>query len=103
MRSAHMSRRQAEAVFGGIDAGYDEVFEVQANAVQYTDAVELAEVADLLDVVDRQLADAGTSALVRSPRFTDPRRAARFRRRAGRAALRSLPARLDVVETGEAA
>lgn len=96
-----MSRRQAEAFFGGLDADYDDVFEVQANAVQYSDAVELADAVDLLDKIDRQLAAARTAALMRAPRFTDPRRAGRSRRRADRAALRSLPTQLGVVDVYE--
>lgn len=95
MRTAHLSRRQAEASFDGIDTEYEDVFAIQAGAVQYADAVELADVADLLDKVDRQLAAARTAALIRAPRFTDPRRAGRSRRRSDRATLRALPVRLD--------
>lgn len=98
-----MSRRQAEASFDGIDANYENVFAVQANAAQYTDAVELAEAAELLDKIDRELAAARTAALIRAPRFTDPRRAGRSRRRADRAALRSLPTVLPVADLIEEA
>jgi len=109
MRSAHISRRQAEAQFGDIDADYDEVFAVQASVAQHADAVELAELADvhaLLDELDAELEAAERAALVRVPRFTDPQRAGRSRRRSERSVLRSLPVRLetrDVASTGEAA
>jgi len=98
MRSAHLSRRQAEASFDGIDADYDDVFAVQANAVQFADAAELADVADLLEEMDRELAAATVAALTRAPRFTDARRAGRSRRRASRTALRALPQQLPVSE-----
>ncbi|UIJ57886.1 hypothetical protein LWP59_27625 [Amycolatopsis acidiphila] len=79
-----MSRRQAEASFDGLDVDYDHVLAAQANAVHYTDALELADAADLLEDIDRELAAASTAALIRAPRFIDPRRAARSRRRANR-------------------
>ncbi|GAB3003490.1 hypothetical protein LWP59_27505 [Amycolatopsis acidiphila] len=85
-----MSRRQAEASFDGLDVDYDHVLAAQANAVHYTDALELADAADLLEDIDRELAAASTAALIRAPRFIDPRRAARSRRRANRRTLRRL-------------
>ncbi|PXY26733.1 hypothetical protein BAY59_19000 [Prauserella coralliicola] len=109
MRSAHISRRQAEAQFAGMDADYDDVFAVQAHVAQHADAVELAELAEvhaLLDELDAELEAAEHAALIRVPRFTDPQRAGRSRRRSERSALRSLPVRLDISEvtsTGEAA
>lgn len=104
MRSAHTSRRQAEASFDGIDADYDDVFAVQADSVGYRSAAELADVVDLLDEVERELAAANVAAMIRAPRFTDPRRAGRSRRRTHRATLRALPTALAVVDLdGEAA
>ncbi|WP_435120166.1 hypothetical protein [Amycolatopsis thermoflava] len=98
MRSAHLSRRQAEASFDGIDTDYEDVFAVQAHAVQFNDASELADAADLLEEIDRELAAASIAALMRAPRFTDARRAGRSRRRANRTTLRSLPQQLPVSE-----
>ncbi|PXY17090.1 hypothetical protein BAY59_36565 [Prauserella coralliicola] len=96
MRSAHISRRQAEASFDVLDAEFDDVFAVQADVARLADADELADAYDLLDAMDRELAQASHAALARAPRFTDPRRAGRSQRRADRAVLRSLPTRLDV-------
>ncbi|MTD58763.1 hypothetical protein [Amycolatopsis pithecellobii] len=93
-----MSRRQAEAQFGGLDTDYDEVSAVQARAAQTADAAELADAHALLDELDAELEAAGLAALVRVPRFLDTRRAGRSRRRADRTALRSLPARLDIAD-----
>lgn len=90
MRHAHLSRRQAEASFDGVDADYDDVFAIQANTAQTADAAELAGVADLLDAMEYELVAAGRAALTRAPRFTDTRRAGRSRRRATRSALRAL-------------
>jgi hypothetical protein len=105
MRSAHISRRQAEAQFDGVDVEYDEVFAVQSRAVQLTDAEELAGALDLLDEIDDELEAAALAALSRVPRFTDPCRAGRSRRRADRAVLRSLPVRIEAADVidGEAA
>ncbi|SFK52707.1 hypothetical protein SAMN05421835_12370 [Amycolatopsis sacchari] len=104
-----MSRRQAEALFGELDADYDEVFAVQGEAARRADAVELAELAELsalLDELDAELEAAEQVAAVRVPRFIDPQRAGRSRRRVERSVLRSLPTRLDLAdlaELGEAA
>ncbi|TKG67529.1 hypothetical protein [Prauserella endophytica] len=101
MRSAHISRRQAEASFDGMDADLDDVFAVQADVARLADADELADAYELLDRLDRELAAASHAALVRAPRFTDPRRAGRSRRRANRVVLRSLPTRLDIAELSD--
>jgi hypothetical protein len=101
MRSAHISRRQAEARFGGLDAEYDDVFSVQAHVAGTADAAELADVhalLDELDELDAELEAAGLAALVRVPRFIDSRRAGRSRRRSDRVVLRALPSRLDVAD-----
>ncbi|NIH85766.1 hypothetical protein [Amycolatopsis granulosa] len=105
MRSAHISRRQAEAKFDVLDIDYDEVFAVQAQAACAADADELAGALDLLDEIDPELEAAALAALARVPRFTDPRRAGRELRRAEATVMRSLPARLDVADLieGEAA
>lgn len=105
MRSAHISRRQAEAQFDGVDVEYDEVFAVQSRAACLADADELIGVVDLLDEIDDELEAAARAALSRVPRFTDPCRAGRSRRRSDRAVLRSLPARVEVADLveGEAA
>jgi hypothetical protein len=98
MRSAHISRRQAEAPFDDLDADYDDVFTVQAQVAQSADAAELADVHALLDELDAELEAAGQAVLVRVPRFLDSRRAGRSRRRADRVTLRSLPVQLDLGE-----
>ncbi|WP_325702960.1 hypothetical protein [Amycolatopsis sp.] len=88
-----------------MDADYEDVFAVQAHVAATVDAAELAEVHALLDGLDAELEAADQLALVRVPRFTDPGRAGRSRRRSDRAVLRSLPVRLDVADLvdGEAA
>ncbi|WP_232376276.1 hypothetical protein [Amycolatopsis aidingensis] len=74
-------------------------------AVVYPDGLTEADVDALLDEVDRELAAEHRVASVRvSHDFADPRQARRVARRAERAVLRSLPARLDVADLdGEAA
>lgn len=105
MRYAHISRRQAEARFDGMDADYEDVFAVQAQVARTADVSELAGVSALLDAFEAELEAAGQLALTRVPRFTDPVRAGRSRRRSDRAVLRALPVRAEVVDLvdGEAA
>lgn len=105
MRSAHKSRRQAEAEFDGIDADYDEVFAAQARAVSTTSTEELFGVLDLLDQIEAELDSAQFEEAARVPRFLDQRRAAREFRRTEATVLRALPTRLDVADLieGEAA
>ncbi|MGY6656466.1 hypothetical protein ACXIZN_30295 [Amycolatopsis sp. TRM77291] len=109
MRSAHISRRQAEASFDGLEF---DVSAVQAAApmawdfLEYTD--EEREVDALIASVDAELAAATAAADVRvTHSFTDVRRATRSERRSGRTVLRALPSLLDTTAAtsseGEAA
>lgn len=97
MRSAYMSRRQAEALFDGMDIEFDAVSAVQAEAVVHGDGELSREVWDLLDGLAAELAADEFAALARVPRFTDREHAARTHRRAVRVSLRSLPVRLGEV------
>lgn len=97
MRSAHITRRQAEASFDGLDA---DVSAVQAAAViglDYLDTTgEEREIDALIASVDRELAAEAETAIARvTHSFTDARSAHRTSRRAGRTVLRSLPARIE--------
>jgi hypothetical protein len=104
MRSAHITRHHAEALSGGMDA---DVSAVQAAAVTVWDHLgwegeEEREIDALMASVDRELAAEAEAAIFRVTRsFTDPQRAQRAQRRAGRTVLRSLPVRLDVADAHE--
>jgi hypothetical protein len=107
MRSAHITRRQAEASFDGLDA---DVSAVQAAAATALDCLswegeEEREIDALMASVDQKLAAEAEAAIVRvTHSFTDSRSAHRASRRAGRTVLRALPTHLDVTRVdGEAA
>ncbi|ASR34033.1 hypothetical protein BAY61_02435 [Prauserella marina] len=100
MRSAHISRRQAEASFDGLDADVFAVQDAAARASDYTGYTdEEREIDALIASVDEELAAATLAASVRvTHSFTDTRRAHRTNRRADRTVLRSLPTRFDLGE-----
>jgi hypothetical protein len=100
MRSAHITRRQAEAAFDGLDADED-VFALQEEVVM---RAERAEIERLIESVELELASERLAESARV-RLDGPRSASRARRRSERVALRSLPHRGDVAELvdGEAA
>lgn len=103
MRTAHTSRRQAEASFGYV-ATEDEVFAVQQGAVMGFEHEAVAiesewEIDRLLEEVDRELVAEERAEGVRLLLdVTDQRRPRRARRRAERVALRALPTRIAVSE-----
>jgi hypothetical protein len=104
MRNAHITRRQAEASFDGLDADVSAVEAAAAMAWDYLDYAgqEEREIDALLASVDRELAAATAAANVRvTHTFTDARRANRATRRTGRTVLRTLPTRLDTTATAE--
>ncbi|HJQ48294.1 MAG TPA: hypothetical protein VJ870_18525 [Amycolatopsis sp.] len=94
MRSAHISRRQAEAHFDGLDDDYD------AFAFQEHEGLraERDEIERYVEDMERALAREEREALSRVPRFNDRSRVRRAHRRADRTTLRSLPVRLDVTD-----
>jgi hypothetical protein len=97
MRSAHISRRQAEALFDGLDDDYD-AFAVQEHELLGAERIEIdAYVEDM----ERALAQEQREAQYRVPRFNDRMRVRRAHRRADRTVLRSLPVRLDVADVIE--
>jgi hypothetical protein len=101
MRSAHITRRQAEAAFGELDA------DVSALQQEVATALELSfEIDRVVEVVDLELTAEEQAAMVRFLHdFTDTRRAHRTRRRASREMLRALPGRIvpSAAAEGEAA
>lgn len=107
MRSAHITRRQAEAMTDGLDT--DDVFAVQEEVFMRSERVELersAETDRLLEQFERELIAAQRAEQARlrvvATGQQGPRRS---RRRADRVMLRSLPSRLPMAEVldGEAA
>jgi hypothetical protein len=95
MRSAHITRRQAEAAFDGLDA---DVSALQGEVAVSFDRYQI-EIDRLIEEVDRELAAEERTATVRLIHsFTDRQRAQRACRRANRVVL----GRLSYVE-GEAA
>jgi hypothetical protein len=101
MRSAHITRRQAEAALGELDA------DVSALQEQVATSFDLGfEVDRVVEVVDLELtADERTAMLRFLHDFTDSHRTHSTRRRAGREMLRSLPTRIapQVAAESEAA
>jgi hypothetical protein len=88
MRSAHITRRQAEALLDGLAADED-VFAVQEEEAM---RVERDEVDRLVEEVDRDLAVAPLAESARG-HLRGVRPARRARRRASRVRVRSLPVR----------
>jgi hypothetical protein len=109
MRNAHITRRQAEASFDGLDADVFAFQDADSRAWDYSGYAEDERSIDaLIASVDEELAAAIVAASTRvAHSFTDARRAHRTRRRTDRTVLRSLPTRFDSTETvrgeGEAA
>lgn len=103
MRSAHITRRAAEASFDGMDVDVSAVQAAAATALDYMDYTDEERGIDaLIASVDRELATAMAAATMRvTHTFTDARRANRSHRRTGRTVLRSLPSRLDVTVASE--
>lgn len=92
MRSARISRRQAEAMCDGLVDDYD-VLAVQEDIAML---LERDEIDRYLDDVERSLEQEAREAHDRVPRFNDRPRAERAHRRADRAVLRALPSRVAV-------
>lgn len=110
MRTAQISRRQAEASFD-VEASEDDIFAAQWWAATSFEREQIAresemEIDRLIEEVDRELA---AEARVEGARLlldlTDQRRPRRARRRAERVALRALPTQIALSDllAGEAA
>jgi hypothetical protein len=101
MRSAHISRRQVEAMYEGLDDDFD-VFAVQEDEIMRT---ERAEVDRYVEETERLLAQEQRESQYRLGRFNDASRLRRAHRRADRSVLRLMPARLGMADLidGEAA
>lgn len=94
MRSAHISRRQAEATFDGLDMDED-VFAVQED---FEMRAEREEAARYVEEMERLLELERRQAHYRVPRFNDRIGAQRALRRSESTVLRALPVRLPVVD-----
>ncbi|RBM22008.1 hypothetical protein DI005_07950 [Prauserella sp. PE36] len=95
MNTARINKRAAqEAIAGPAELGG-----------YYPDGLTETAIDALIEEVDRELANEQHTVTVRVERsFTDARRARRAERRAGREALRSLPARIEPADlAGEVA
>jgi hypothetical protein len=101
MRSAHITRRQAEAAFGGLDADVSALQEGVAMRFDVDGRHGIDEVVESVELVLTAEEQAEMFRFLHG--FTDQRRARRTNRRAGRSALRSLSAGVAVAGTGEAA
>jgi hypothetical protein len=97
MRSAHISRRQVEAMYDGLDDDFD-VFAVHEDEIM---RAERAEVDRYVEEMERQLAHEQRESQYQVPRFNDRSRVQRALRRADRTVLRSLPTRLEVADLAE--
>ncbi|PXY31692.1 hypothetical protein [Prauserella muralis] len=95
MNTARITKRAAQAATAG-PADLDGC---------YPDGLTEAAIDALIEEVDRELANEQQTVTVRIEHsFTDARRARRAERRAGREALRSLPARIEPADVaGEVA
>jgi hypothetical protein len=93
MRSAHITRRQAEAAFGGLDADVSALQEGVATAFDVDGGYGIDEVVESVELV------LTAQEQIEMHRFLhegiDQSRARRSIRRAGRSVLRSLSAGVD--------
>ncbi|MEU4672441.1 hypothetical protein AB0F91_31810 [Amycolatopsis sp. NPDC023774] len=97
MRSAHISRRQAEAAFDGTDE-FD-VLAVQDAAARASDRRDLEDAAEELELYLAATEVAAMHDFLHD--FRDQRGAGRRQRRAGRTVLRSLPVRAQATRAIE--